>query len=515
MIVTLLLVAGAVTLAARADAAPVITLGGSAPAIAHAPGTVLFTYTFVVPFGVESAILRTHQPVLLPALTTGVTLDDVAVPGGQVSQPSSVDIDVDTGATTLNPLTSGTHVITFRADIGLGSGSTSSTATLDYTESSSPGSITSAAVLVAVNQPDLAVLLTPDSGEDELGFLGTNAHLGLAFDVANLGFGTPQTSVEIDFPDGSTLGDGGLIRDATEEQLPCVPMVDPQHFQCDIGTLSHVSLGSGETFDVDITTTPSPPVGQIVPITVSAAPNTGQGTDTDPTNDSATAHFQFSGIASLSYTITPAKTKVAIGAETTVKLTVHNAGPQPANQTIAIAVLLGENFEITDFTGDTLDPSDPGVIGVPGNTAVSPNFSGRFVPASTSAAEPPAPGKQLVLWLVGDIPAGHSTSAVLTIKALKLGETSIGLLAASTASDPACPEQSCDLSTSIVRAIAAPPSPTPTTPTAPTTPVAASGGPALANTGAAPTPLLGLGSVLVLLGAALTFFGQRRRLSRR
>lgn len=426
---------------------------------------MLFTYTFNVPFDAESAVLRTHQPVLLPALTSGVTLDDVAVPVGQISQSSSVDIDVDTGATVLNPLTSGTHVITFRADIGLGSGATSSTATLDYTIASVPGSITSAAVLVAVNQPDLAVQLTPDSGEDQLGFLGTNTDLWLAFDVANLGFGAPQTSVEIDFPDGSTLGDGGLIRDTTEEGLPCMPMVDPQHFQCDIGTLSHVSLGSGETFDVDITTTPSPPVGQTVPITVSAAPNAGEGMDTDPTNDSATAHFQFSGIASLSYTIAPTKTKVAIGAETKVTLTIHNAGPQPANETIAIAVLIGENFEITDFTGDTIDPGDPGdpgVTSVSGHAAVSPNFSGRFVPAElTSAAEPAAPGTQLVLWLVGDIPAGQSTSAVMTIKALTLGETSIGLLAASDAGDPACPEQPCDLSTSIVRAIAAP-SPTPT-----------------------------------------------------
>jgi hypothetical protein len=513
-VVCLLLVAGAIFAAARADAAPLVTLSGSAPAVAHAPGTVLFTYTVVLPFDVDSAVLKTHQPVALPALTTGVTLDEVAVPSGQISQPSSVDIDVDAGASALNPLTSGTHVITFQADVGLGSAATSSTATLDFTVSSAPGSVTSAAVLVAVNQPDLAVLLTPGSGEDQLGFLGTNSDLGLAFDVANRGFGTPQTSVEIDFPIGSTLGDGGLIRDSTEEPLPCVPMTNAQNFLCNIGNLSHVSLGSGETFDVDITTTPSPPVGQVVPITVSAVPNAGQGTDTDPTNDSATAHFQFSGIASLSYTITPAKTKVVIGAETTVKLTVHNAGPQPANQTVAIAVLIGASFEITGFTGDTVDLSGPGVVGGPGKAIASPNFSGRFIPtALTSVAEPAAPGTQLVLWLVGDIPAGGSTTAVMTIKAVGLGQTRVGLLAASNAGNPACSDQSCDLTSFIVRGVAVPPaSPTPTTPTTSTTPVAVSGGPALANTGTASTPSLSLGCVLVVLGAALTFLGRRRRL---
>ncbi|MDQ1748987.1 MAG: hypothetical protein QOE71_43 [Pseudonocardiales bacterium] len=486
---SLLLLSGAVWQMGSADAVLPLTLAGSAPSAVHGPGAVTFSYSIDLPSDIGSAVLTTHQATALPALVTAVTIDGLAVPAGQISRPDSGDIAVQTGPAATDGLVHGHHVFTFTADVSAGpSAVTSSSATLAFTESAIPIAVTSAPVLVSVNQPDIAVVLTPGSGEDQLGFLGTGEDLILAVDVANLGYGTPRSSLTIDLPVGTALGADGVIREADGSSLTCQPGVTPQRIVCDLGNLSHAG-SNNSTLDIDLTTSGAEPIGQVATVSVSASPNAGEGTDTAPANDSVTAQFQFTGSARLSYTITPAKTKVALGQQISVKLTVHNAGPQPANETIAFGVLVGNNFDITSFTGNTTPPSS--LTGGVTTGAIPPTMNGVF-------------------WFVGDIPAGHSVSAVLNIRARTVGTTRVGLLAISTAADLNCPNLNCDLTSVPVQAILAPvvPASAPTR-TSPAPTVASSNPLQLANTGAASTPALALGCLLLVLGMALTYTSRR------
>ncbi|MDQ2839312.1 MAG: hypothetical protein M3Y89_18205, partial [Actinomycetota bacterium] len=466
----LLLLGATVTLAAPASAIQPVTISGSAPATAHGPGTVAFTYTVNLPAAVDSTVLTTHQAAELPASLTGVTLDGVAVPAGQLSRPNSVDLAIQTGAAPTDGLAAGTHTITFLATLGSGaSADTNSTATLSWTEAGVPASITSAAVPVAVNQPDLSVVLTPGTGEDQVGLLGTGRDLDLLVDVTNQGYGTPASTLTITLPTGMKLGLGGVSRDSDGSSVNCTPdLVNPQLIRCALGALAH-DTGNDSTFDLDLTTTPAQTIGQVASVTISAAPDAGQGTDTNPANDSAVAKIQFTGSAQLSYTITPAKTKVVIGSKTTVTVTVHNAGPQAAPQTVALTVLVGNNFSIEGFTGKNVRLGAPG-----GPPAVGPGDGDGL------------------LWLVGNIAPGQSVSATLTIQARKLGSAKISILAFSGAADPNCQDFTCTPTMVSVQAV-----------TAPVVVAAPASGPALPATGSASEPALGLGGGLLLAGAGL------------
>jgi hypothetical protein len=488
----LLMSAGAVTLAGSADAVAPLTVTGSVSAPTHGPGTATFSYQIVVPSAVDATVFTTHQDPTLPASASGVTLDNAPVPAGQIIAAGG-DITVQTGATPADGLAAGTHVIAFTAPVGTAPAATSSTAMLSWTIGGVPDSASSAPVTLAVNQIDLRTILTPDEGEDQLGFLGTGADLEFDVDVENIGYGSPDSQLELDLPVGLALGQDGVVRDEDGSPLTCAP--DPanaQHLICDLGTLTHTTFADDPTLDIDLVATPAARVGATVAITATASPKAGEGTDINPANDSATAHIKFAGSAALTYTVTPAEKKVELGASTTVKLTVHNSGPQPTGETIAFSVLIGDNFTITGFTGNTTPPADLG--GPAGGAAL--------------AAAPTG-----VIWFAGNIAAGHSASAILTIKATKLGTTQVGLLGFSEASDPNCLDGDCDPTTASVQAIAVA-----AKPAAPTNPVAPDSGSqpdVLANTGAASGQELGVGALLLLSGSLLLMLGRRRRLSQR
>lgn len=423
----LLLLGASTTLATGADAAPPAppsTLTGSAPAYAHGPGQITFSYRIVLTDPVASAILTTRQAAALPADPAGVLLDGVAVPPTQVSQPDSVDIAVRTGALPTDVLAAGTHTLTFQATVGTGAGTaTSSSATLTGLQGADPVSLTSPPVSVQVNQPDIAVVLTPDSGEDQTGAAGTGQDLYLGVDISNAGYGTPTTTMEIDLPVGLVLGSEGVSRDSDGSPLDCgADPAQPQHILCALGVLSHAATGSDPTIVLDLTTTKNPPVGQIAPITVSADPDPGQGVDTDPSNNSVIAHIEFTGSAALSYVISPAETKVELGSETTVKVTVHNSGPQPATDAIGFVLNAGDSFDITDFTGNSEPPagSQGGVYASFAHPGWQASASGRRhalgwgnanpqlaqVSAAPSDNAPVATKADGRLWFLGDIPSG-------------------------------------------------------------------------------------------------------------
>jgi len=94
----LLLLGASVTLATGAGAATPAPLTGSAPAYAHGPAQITFSYSITLADPLTSAVLTTHQDAALPADLVGVQVDGVAVPPTQVSRPDSVDIAIRTGA---------------------------------------------------------------------------------------------------------------------------------------------------------------------------------------------------------------------------------------------------------------------------------------------------------------------------------------------------------------------------------------------------------------------------------
>ncbi|HET6209395.1 MAG TPA: hypothetical protein VFD94_03385 [Jatrophihabitans sp.] len=453
------------------------SIAGSAPARAHGPGSVTFSYDLELAAPVDSASITTHQPAELPASNTGVLLDGVPVPAAQISRPDPADITVQAGALPTDGLAAGSHTLSFSAAVGTGpSAATVSSATLDYTLTGTPGSVSSANVPVAVNQPDLAVTLTPDSGEDQVGLLGTGRDLDLLVDVTNLGYGTPASTLTIDLPAGLALGSAGVSQDATGYRLSCASVVgNPRRIDCPLGAIGHTA-GGNPTLDVDLTSTAAAPIGQIASLTVSAAPDAGQGSDQNPTNNGVSARVQFTGLARLSYTVTPAATSVVLGGQTTVMLSIHNAGPQPAPSTLAFTVLIGSNFSIVGFTGRTGPPAQPVALG-----------------SSSTQSD----GGAELLWFAGDIPAGGSASATLTVQARQLGTGKVGIAAFSGASDPNCPNFDCSPATVSIRAVAAPVVP------------AGTGGPILAATGQASPATLWLSLGLLLAGLGLLILGRR------
>ena len=170
---------------------------------------------------------------------------------------------------------------------------------------------------------------------------------------------------------------------------------------------------------------------------------------------------------------------MVLGGRTTVSLTIHNAGPQPAPSTLAFTVLVGSNFSIAGFTGRT------GQHGLP--MAVGPGGA------------PTGSGAEL-LWFAGDIPAGGSASATLTVQARQLGTGRVGIAAFSGASDPNCPDFDCSPATVAIQAV-----------TAPVVPVSL-GGPVLSATGQASEATVGFSCGLLLIGCGLLILGRRRAL---
>jgi hypothetical protein len=267
---------GSFTLAGAAGAAPALALTGAASGTARGPGALRFGCTIVVPSAIDATVFTTHQDSALPALSAGVTLDGIAVPAAQISHTGANDVTVQTGADPADGLTAGTHTVAFTATVGTATASTSSTATLDWTQSGTPGTLTSPHVAVALNQIDLATVLTPDSGEDQLGFLGTGAGLVLQVDVRNLGYGTPDTQLELDLPTGVAIGPDGVTRDDDGSPVTCHPAPgNAQQVFCDLGALAHSTAASEPTLDVDLIATAAAQIGQTVAITATASPNTG------------------------------------------------------------------------------------------------------------------------------------------------------------------------------------------------------------------------------------------------
>jgi hypothetical protein len=355
---------------------------------------------------------------------------------------------------------------------------------------SAPASSTSVPAAPAVVQPDIAVSHLGPLGSSvpvvgATGFIGTGMQVLFGVAVMNLGSGTPHTSVTITLSNG--LAFVFAIRDVDAEggqPLACSQIGSaPTQIKCPLGGLPHFTTGD-PLIQIQLTTTAQPPVGTIGTVTVAAAPDSGQGTDSNPANNSASTSLTFSGIAALSGTLTPAATQIPVGAHTTVTVTIHNAGPQPAVHTVVNVDVVGNG----DKSGKT--PCCPlQLIG----------FSGAGGSNSFHGGE----------WDPGTIAPGSSVTGIVTVRARIAGTGNVVLLSIeSVATNPNCPDENCTAVIAAIRAVPVQPAPASTRPPPPTAVISVP--PPLATTGSSSRSMLALSVLFLIAGAMLTVAGRRR-----
>ena len=346
--------------------------------------------------------------------------------------------------------------------------------------------------IVAVDRPDIALCgFVADIDHDHRPGTAVNFSTGsvkdFVFAVVNLGSGAPETSLTITVPDWLVLIEAG--RDVGDDLVPLkcdrVQTAATTQWKCPLGPMPPITDSlTNPGIEVFLKPGSAPPVGTHGRVRFAAAPDPGQGRDSDPSNNSASAAVRFVGGAALSATLAPAATELAIGQDMTITVTIHNAGPQPARHTRVVittgragAKRLGSPccpLLITGFTDTT-----------------------KALGAPPPRPGPPARGRSVVVWLPAQISPHSAAHASMTVTARATGQATINLYVEST--EPACPDLDCAHTQITVQVTPPPPSPTPTASTAP---LAVTGPPARQN--------LDLAILLLIAGAALTVAGRRR-----
>jgi hypothetical protein len=531
---TLLTSVLAVGVAGNASAVVGVSLTGAAPATAIGPSSVLFRYTVSTPDDLTAVTMQTHQDALLPADPASVTLDGVAVPAADVTSAGN-DLTIATAT-----LATGDHVIAYQATVPTGAASTSSTATVSYTDAANPGGqpVTSAPVAIIINQPDLALQTTAFSGLLGTGDpatlrLGTLSEGMIEADVVNHGATSGSNSLLIDLPAGAVFEDALPL--GSNSANCALVAADPHQLSCAVGALAHNGTAS---VLILLTTEDAPPVGTSGIATITAQIDDTTLTDGTPSDNSTNTTIQFIGAAHLSYSMTATATKVTVGGKLTLTLTVHNSGPQDAPNAIALVAIENNTFQIVNFDGKQL--SLPGVSGAGfGNSAgatikaarsslqraaaqSAPTHRKLALDARAGSASPtasaPASGPDTSdgrLWDLGTLASGQSATAHLTLQAKRVGTMKFAFMAISDAGDPTCAAAQSDqdaialgclkelsLTSVAVKAV---------------TPIskvgesgASNGGGVLASTGSSPTAPAVLAVGLLLAGGLALRIGRRR-----
>jgi hypothetical protein len=500
---------------AAADVPPITVSGVAALAQLPGPGTVTFTYTLTVSGSPATAVvITTAQDPLLPADIASIRFDGVTVPADTVTAAApNFTLRAGGGASagTGGTLSVGAHTLTFT---GHSSSTAPAQASSTLAVTSDQGTVTSSPVLVALNQPDLALSLPADSGEDLPAALGTGDSIAFDAELRNLGAPSAGT-LTITLPAGLALGSDGVYLYADESAyeegagtpLPCTGGVGT--VTCSLDTVSTTGQGEPPILEVDLTATSAGKPGTSATFTVSVAPTTG--TDLDPSNNSVRATIEFTGVADLSFAITPDKETVQIGHKATLTLHVTNHGPQKAPMTIGISLLDGiDRFVVTDFDGATTPPGLTGLSRTAAIRTARQNLAAasprgvhvdRLAAAAATGTATPSPYG--VLWFVGDLAPGATATAHLTVLAKAKGTAHLLLFAGSGAADPGCvsDEDLCQPAEATLTAVKASASGSGTDD---------NGQAPIANTGSPDAGLSVLGLCLVLAGAATTVAGRRR-----
>jgi LPXTG-motif cell wall-anchored protein len=461
-------VAAAVSIGAGpAAAADPLVVTGSAPATAHGPGSVPFTYTLQVSSGLDSVTAATVQDPVLPADAASVNFDGVPVAAAKVTA-SGANLTIALGA-----LPVGTHVLSFDARVqATPSKVTSSTMGVEYRiADASPAVVSSDPVRVDINEPDISVS-SEDEGATLINLVGQPAPFEL--EITNEGFGAPPVTMLVDLAPGWVLGKGGAEIDGSP--LACTSPTASQ-ISCPIGP---VARGAFHVVGIELTA-PAAAIGKESAIKFTATPD--EGTDTDPTNNSLTENAFVVGPSHLSTTMKPAAPTVTVGESVTLAISIHNDGPDAAGSTTFLtlggfdAAPEDIHFTITGFDGRGAAPLE------------------CFGDEPCTDAE----------WLIDNLAAGATVTAHLTVKATSAGTTPL-IVESENVGDVGDCDGTIDKNGKpfcgdefTLTAIAAP------------TASGQASGPQLPNTGATPWPLASLGGSMVLLGALILYLARPKR----
>jgi hypothetical protein len=300
--------------------------------------------------------------------------------------------------------------------------------------------------------------------------VGTDTFIDLFLDVTNAGYGAPPTTLRIDMPDGLQIPAGQPPCCTIGGQaLTCTPTAVGV-VECDLGRIEHGQHVSAQvTFGASATAVP----GTRATLKIAATPE--EGVDQDPTNNDATVPIHFTGLAHLTSDLSPPVVRVTVGQSAVVAVTVHNEGPQPA-----------------DFAEAFLNLDDGTPFGGSVHFAITA-FDGEAADSAPDSLQ----------WLIGTLDPGQTATAHVTVRALSAGTTHMSAdPLSSNGSGPSCNQKRCGPQITLTAVNAAPIVATPTPTPSPTT---APSGPSnnLANTGAMPWPMAGLGVGMLLLGSAL------------
>jgi hypothetical protein len=425
---------------------------------------------------------------------------------------------------------------------------------LIYTDGGVAGQVVSTAVTTPVNEPDVSLTFPPDSGQDQIGLLGTGNLIGLAAVLTNNGFGSPNTDFVIDQPAGVAVVPDFVFRSDSDNPLSCTPDSSaPSKLICPVGSLHH---GESIFLIVGFTTTSAAQVGGSATIAVSGQAHDPALVDQTPGDNSKQATVSFTGIAHLTYSIQPSTTKVSLGRSVTVTLTVHNQGPQPAVQTFADVFIDDSHFSVQHFDGVVVPSDGSTVTGNTSGSGASSAFgsttnAGRtlghvsglwqptrsFSPSARANRSGPASKAMLLasinaaasagtnasassadaslVWNVGTLRPGQTATTHLILKATTLGKLLVGLTAQSAAGDPQCASllnpnadpSGCFALRSDVTAVQAAAVPQPASSVSHPAAATASN---LAATGGPIGPALIFGVVLVMVGGGALHLGRRR-----
>ncbi len=511
-----------------ASAAPVatVTITGSAPAAVPGPATATLTYTITVTgSAVDAAVLATTEPEGVQSQPTSVKINGGDAPPETVSVDApGLTIRLGDGADATNGghLDVGDYLVSFQIDVpaGLPSEATAS-ATLAFTGNATPGRAASNPVpLVA---PDLALSLPPDSGEDHVLPLGTGQTGFYDAELTNPGADAAASTLTITVPTGLVVdtSNNSVTRDDNWQTgdgsdtvlLDCEPPSGGQ-VTCVLGAVAH---GVDSLLEVPVLATPAGIPGTQAGFSVSVIADAG--TDQNPDDNTLNATLRFTGIAVLVYTLTPSASKITIGDTVSVTTSVRNDGPQPADETVALAITdSATDFKIVNFSGNTTPPQ-PLSLAARETLLDGAGLNHGPAAAPTRAITTADPAGTGVVWFIGTIPAHTTATATLKLRAVAAGKAQLAFLGGSDAGNPACDNPTTDAQcrqfTQItLTAVSAAPSSTPPntiTPTATPTPTPSPTLPTLANTGAPVGGLLLTAFLALALGTSLTVTGSRRR----
>ncbi len=360
-----------------------------------------------------------------------------------------------------------------------------------------PACTTNAAALTPV------VCLPAGSGEDSSAPLGTGDTITFAAQIVNNGPDVADSTVVLTLPPGLRAADPPQREEqwwlddgsGTATSLFCSNTNGGITITCPIGDLPR---GADILLLIDLTAQSDAVVGTSATFTVALGPDTGQPAF-PPTQVQGTVDF--TGVAHLHTTVTPATATMTVGKGSSVTVTVHNAGPQAAPNAAVVGFAEPEDGDRQHF-----------VI-----TNSAPLEGGRAATLAVTIHASPADDSNFGFWPVGTIAPGADAAVVVTVRAVSAGHDTLVVTAGSDNGDPPCATDGagCESDASAELTATAPvvtathsatptptPKPTPTHTTLPQT---------LANTGFHGRPWVLLAVAEVLAGAALMVAGRRRR----